>query len=302
MGRTGIAVLLAGVAVAGCGGGHSHAATPAATGVAAASGAQVLPGGGGPSLRPVINGPASTGQAVAGQGGAGSVGGGGTTTAGAGTGGSVVRLVWPVRKGRRKSSGSRLGRYYLQRSTQGNARPRDSRTNRCTHRSLWSARPARRCQRLRPVRIVREGRRTPPRALRALRSRRNPVTAIGSRRTPPTTAAAATIRSPSTGERRRQGSSAVGSTGLVDSWRSRDRLVSTTLNGDGRPGLAAVRRPPQLARCRVLHAGNEEADLGRREPDETNAGRRDRARKPMASASFRSRVIMSSSRSSKTTA
>lgn len=89
VGRTGIAVLLAGVAVAGCGGGHSHAATPAATGVAAASGAQVLPGGGGPSLRPVINGPASTGQAVAGQGGAGSVGGGGTTTAGAGSGGSA---------------------------------------------------------------------------------------------------------------------------------------------------------------------------------------------------------------------
>ena len=164
----------------------------------------------------------------------------------------------PVRKGRRKSSGSRLGRYYLQRSTQGNARPRDSRTSRCTHRSLWSARPARRCQRLRPVRIVREGRRTPPRALRALQLRRNPVTAIGSPRTPPTAAAAATIRSPSIGARRRQGSNPC--------WLERDRC----------PGLAAVRRPPDLS---PGAAGHDKSKLGRGEADEGRVGLRACVRK-----------------------
>ena len=149
----------------------------------------------------------------------------------------LAREPWCGRRGRRarvvashRVPGWAVTTYNgRRRAMPGRATRGKRRTSRCTHRSLWSARPARRCQRLRPVRIVREGRRTPPRALRALQLRRNPVTAIGSPRTPPTAAAAATIRSPSIGARRRQGSNPC--------WLERDRC----------PGLAAVRRPPDLS-------------------------------------------------------
>jgi hypothetical protein len=68
VGRIGLGVLLAGVTVAGCGGGHSHASPPGAAGTQVAAGAQVATGAGAPPAHPVINGPASTGQAAVGQG------------------------------------------------------------------------------------------------------------------------------------------------------------------------------------------------------------------------------------------
>jgi hypothetical protein len=66
----GLAMFVVGLALVGCGGGHSHASTPAATG------GQVATGAGGQPAQPVINGPATTGQGAAvGSSGSSSTGG-----------------------------------------------------------------------------------------------------------------------------------------------------------------------------------------------------------------------------------
>jgi len=88
-GRIGLGVLLAGVALAGCAGGHSHASAPGA------SGARVVPGAGGSSAQPVINGTASTGQSATGSGGGGSSAGPGGAGSAGGQGSSQV-IGFPV--------------------------------------------------------------------------------------------------------------------------------------------------------------------------------------------------------------
>lgn len=81
-----VVVGLAAVALAGCGGGHSHASAQGATG--AQGGAQVAIGAGSPPAQPVIN--AAAGQTAA-AGGAGPGNGGSTTAAaGSGAGGSAA--------------------------------------------------------------------------------------------------------------------------------------------------------------------------------------------------------------------
>jgi hypothetical protein len=79
--RIGMGALLAGVTMAGCGGGHSHTSAPdaGATGAQVAAGPQVGVGAGGPPTQPVIN--AAAPQAVA-AGGAGPVNGGASASDG----------------------------------------------------------------------------------------------------------------------------------------------------------------------------------------------------------------------------